>query len=155
MSLRRSVPWDCSLYVGEIGMVGGWSWKEKQYGLQRMKYNGKLTFEMLAVRAKPRGFEIEFTDSLKPGQNISAADFLIQQWWYLPTAEYGGPKKDLEKLKIRQLTISENRKALYLEIPGLKKEHVIYFRLPEHIQSVRGQSLWSSETWYTLNNIPR
>ena len=47
---------DGALYVGEVGMVGGWSWKEKQYGLQRMKYNGKPTFEMLAVRAKPQWF---------------------------------------------------------------------------------------------------
>jgi len=145
---------DGALYVGEIGMVGGWSWKEKQYGLQRMKYNGKLTFEMLAVRAKPRGFEIEFTEALKPERSISASDFLIQQWWYLPTADYGGPKMDLEKLKITRVTISKDRTRVYLEIPYLKKEHVVYFRLPEDIQSAGGQSLWSSEAWYTLNNIP-
>ena len=62
---------DGALYIGGIGMVGGWSWKEKQYGLQRMKYNGKPTFEMLAVRAKPQGFEIEFTDALEAGQEIN------------------------------------------------------------------------------------
>ncbi len=145
---------DGALYLGEIGMVGGWSWKEKQAGLQRMKYNGKLTFEMLAVRAKPRGFEIEFTEPLKPGRSISASDFLIQQWWYLPTADYGGPKKDLKKLKINNMTISLDRKRVYLEIPHLKKDHVIYFRLPQDLQSAGGQSLWSSEAWYTLNNIP-
>jgi len=145
---------DGSLYVGGIGMVGGWSWKEKQSGLQRMKYNGKLTFEMLAVRAKPHSFEIEFTEALKAGQNIPASDFLLQQWWYHPTSDYGGPKMDLEKLKITRITISEDRKRVFLEIPGLKKEHVIYFRLPEYLKSAGGQSLWSSEAWYTLNNIP-
>ncbi|MEO6290103.1 MAG: c-type cytochrome [Ginsengibacter sp.] len=145
---------DGALYVGGVGMVGGWSWKEKQYGLQRMKYNGKPTFEMLAVRAKPRGFEIDFTEALKAGQEISAADLLIQQWRYLPTAGYGGPKIDLEKLKIERLIISPDRKRVYLDIPGLIKEHVIYLRLPENIQSASGQSLWSSEAWYTLNNIP-
>ncbi len=30
-----------ALYVGEVGMVGGWSWREKQYGLQRLAYNGR------------------------------------------------------------------------------------------------------------------
>jgi cytochrome c len=145
---------DGALYAGEIGMVGGWSWKEKQYGLQRMKYNGKLTFEMLAVRAKPGGFEIEFTDALNTAQNISPSDFLIQQWWYLPTEDYGGPKMNLEKLKISRITISKDRRRIFLEIPGLKKEHVVYFRIPAHMQSAGGQSLWSSEAWYTLNNIP-
>ena len=145
---------DGALYVGGVGMVGGWSWKEKQYGLQRMKYNGKLTFEMLAVRAKSYGFEIEFTDALKAEQRIPASDFLVQQWWYHPTPDYGGPKMDLEKLKVSRVTMSKDRTRVFLEIPGLKKEHVVYFRLPEYIQSAGGQSLWSSEAWYTLNNIP-
>ena len=145
---------DGALYIGEIGMVGGWSWKEKQYGLQRMKYNGKLTFEMLAVRAKPKGFEIEFTDALSTGKEINPSDFFIQQWWYLPSADYGGPKKDLEKLKVTRVDISKDGSRVYLEIPGLKKEQVVYFRLPENLRSDDGQSLWSSEAWYTLNNIP-
>jgi len=146
---------DGALYIGGIGMVGGWSWKEKQYGLQRIKYNGKITFEMLAVRAKPKGFEIEFTDALKANRNIPASDFLIQQWWYHPTPDYGGPKMDLEKLRVTHVTISEDRKRVFLEIPGLKKEHVVYLQIPEYLQSAGGQSLWSSEAWYTLNNIPQ
>jgi len=145
---------DGALYVGGIGMVGGWSWKEKQYGLQRMKYNGKLTFEMLAVRAKPRGFEIELTEPLDSEKEINLPDFLVQQWWYLPTEGYGGPKMNLEKLKVTSFRISKDRTRVYLEISGLKKEHVVYFRLPETLRSASGQYLWSSEAWYTLNNIP-
>ncbi|MDZ4709978.1 MAG: c-type cytochrome [Saprospiraceae bacterium] len=145
---------DGALYIGGVGMVGGWSWKEKQYGLQRMKYNGNLTFEMLAVRAKAKGFEIEFTEPLEKGREIRVSEFLVHQWCYLPTANYGGPKMDLEKLKVTRINISKDRSRVYLEIPELKKEHVVYFRLPENLQSVSGQSLWSSEAWYTLNNIP-
>ena len=145
---------DGALYVGGLGMVGGWSWKEKQYGLQRIKYNGKPTFEMLAVRAKHNGFEIELTEAMDPGQEIKAPDFLVQQWWYLPTDNYGGPKMDLEKLEIEKISLSKDRTHILLEIHGLKKEHVVYFRLPETLKSATGQSLWSSEAWYTLNNIP-
>lgn len=145
---------DSALYIGGLGMVGGWSWKEKQYGLQKMKYNGRLTFEMLAVRAKPGGFEIEFTEPLKREQEIKTSDFFVQQWWYLSTPNYGGPKMDLEKLKVKRLDISNDRTRVYLEIEGLKKEHVVYFRLPENLKNVREEFLWSSEAWYTLNNIP-
>ena len=120
-----------------------------------MKYNGRLTFEMLAVRAKPRGFEIEFTDAIGGGLKIPATDFLVQQWWYLPTADYGGPKMDLQKLKVRRISVSKDRRRVFLEIQGLRKEHVVYFRLPEYLQSVSGQFLWSSEAWYTLNGIPK
>ena len=144
---------DGALYIGGVGMVGGWSWKEKQYGLQRMKYNGKPTFEMLAVRAKPSGFEIELTEALEAAA-INANDFLVQQWWYLPTENYGGPKMGLEKLKIGTISISKDRTRILLDIPGLKKERVVYIRLPETLKSAGGKSLWSSEAWYTLNNIP-
>ena len=32
---------DSALYIGGVGMVGGWSWKENQYGLEKIKYKGK------------------------------------------------------------------------------------------------------------------
>lgn len=145
---------DSALYVGGVGMVGGWSWKEKQFGLQKMKYNGKTTFEMLAIRAKPRGFEIEFTEPLKRSHDLKPSDLFIQQWRYEGTAGYGGPKLDLEKLNITRMEFTEGGKRVYLEIDGLKKEHVVYFLLPQSLQSATGQPLWSGEAWYTLNNIP-
>ena len=146
---------DGALYVGEVGMAGGgWSWKDRVRGLQKINYNGKRAFEMLAVRAKPQGFEIELTEPIKEGQKIRASDLLVQQWWYQPTKNYGGPKMDLTTMTISQITVSKDRTKLYLEIPNLKKEHVVYFRLPDELKSNSGQSLWSSETWYTLNNIP-
>ncbi len=147
---------DGALYVGEIGMTGGgWSWKEKRFGLQRMAYNGKTTFEMLAVRAKPQGFEIEFTEPLPAGHPLKESDFFVQQWWYRPTPNYGGPKLDLTKMPVKNLQYAKDRTRVYLEIPDLKKNHVVYFRLPDKLTSASGQSLWSSEAWYTLNNIPK
>ncbi|WP_247236040.1 c-type cytochrome [Telluribacter sp. SYSU D00476] len=146
---------DGALYVGGVGMVGGWSWKEKQYGLQRMKYTGKPTFEMLAVRARPKGFEIELTEPLSRRQELKLSDILVQQWWYLPTASYGGPKKDLETLSVSRMELSKDRTKLYLEIPGLKEEHVVYFRLPDWMKSTKRRALWSGEAWYTLNRIPK
>jgi hypothetical protein len=59
---------------------------------------------MLAVRAQPHGFEIEFTQPLKAGKSLQPSDFLVQQWWYKPTKNYGGPKMDLEQMEISQTT---------------------------------------------------
>jgi cytochrome c len=145
---------DGALYIGGVGMVGGWSWKEKKYGLQRMLYNGKPTFEMLAVRARSNGFEIEFTEPIQERRIITPSDILVEQWWYFPTPNYGGPKMDKEQLTVKSMSISKDRKHIQLEIPGLKKEHVIYLRLPNNLLSVSGNKIWSTETWYTLNNIP-
>ncbi|MFK5973980.1 MAG: c-type cytochrome [Flavobacteriaceae bacterium] len=146
---------DGALYIGGVGMVGGWSWKENKYGLQRIKHNGKSTFELLAVRAKDYGFEIEFTIPLAEGQGIDVSDYLIQQWHYVPTANYGGSKIDLENLKISKIKISKDRTKISLHIPNLKEKYVVYILLKDHIKSVSDQSLWSGEAWYTLNNIPK
>lgn len=145
---------DSALYVGGVGMVGGWSWKEKQYGLQRLKPNGKVVFEMLAVRARPRGFEIEFTEPISNGGNIRSSGIRVQQWRYEGTSGYGGPKLDLTDLTIGEMKISPDQKRITLTISGLKEGHVVYFRLPDDLTSANGQSLWSSEAWYTLNRIP-
>jgi cytochrome c len=145
---------DSALYIGGVGMVGGWSWKEKQYGLQKMKHNGKPVFEMLAVRARPKGFEIELTQPLESGEELKESDLVVQQWYYLATENYGGPKLDQKNLGITRLEISGDRKRIYLEIEGLKKRHVVYLMLPHDLTSASGEALWSSEAWYTLNNIP-
>ncbi len=144
---------DDALYVGGVGMVGGWSWKEKQYGLQRLNYNGKPVFDLLAVRSLPDGFEIEFTEAVSSTYDLKPANLIVQQWWYLPTADYGGPKKDLENLRIENIQFSDDRKKLRLKIRGLRAKRVVYFRFPETIQSEAGRKLWSGETWYTLNQI--
>jgi len=146
---------DGALYVGEVGMApGGWSWKDQSSGLQKLTYNGKIPFEMLAVRAMPKGFEIEFTQPLSKNVQADFRNLFIQQWWYKPTPAYGGPKMDLTDLKPSSLELSDDGKRLYVEIPGLRKENVVYFRLPINLKSASGQPLWTSEAWYTLNEIP-
>lgn len=146
---------DGALYVGGVGMVGGWSWKEKQYGLQRLKYAGNPIFDILAIRAKPRGFEIELTKPLSDSVKITSTGFLIEQWWYLPTADYGGPKKDREKLKISSIKISDDRKQIYIDLPGLKEKRVVFFRMPGDWRTNGNEFLLSSDAWYTLNKIPK
>lgn len=146
---------DGALYTGGIGSTGNWGHSGTLwYGLQRMKYNGNSTFEMLAVRAKSDGLEIEFTEALPEGTGWNPSDYQIQQWWYLPTKDYGGPKMDKESLKVLSANVSPNRKKVFLELEGMKAGHVVYVRLPNHWVSEGYNSLWSTETWYTMNQIP-
>lgn len=146
---------DGALYVGQVGMKGGgWSWKDKLSGLQKIAYNGKTTFEMLAIRARPDGFEIEFTEPLGSVSKALFKDILIQQWYYRATAAYGGPKKGVISLMPSVISFNENQTRAYLKLNGLREGHVVYFRLPDTLKSASGQGLWSLEAWYTLNRIP-
>lgn len=146
---------DGALYIGGVGNPGNWQHVGKNwYGLQRLAYNGKSTFEMLAVRAKTNGMEIEFTEPLKSGDGWDKTTYEIQQWYYKPTADYGGPKLNLTDLDIRSVNVSDDRKRVFLEVAGIKPDHVVYLHINDNLVSDQGNELWSSECWYTMNNIP-
>lgn len=146
---------DGALYIGMIGNPGNWGHAGKKwYGIQKLAYTGASTFEMLAVRAKTNGVEIEMTEPIGEPYGHAAADYEIKQWYYKPTADYGGPKLGLEKLAIKSVTISDDRKKVFLELDGLKPNHVVYIRLKGTFVSALDHSLWSTEAWYTMNKIP-
>jgi len=109
---------------------------------------------MLAVRAKSNGMEIEFTEPLKEGDGWNPEDYLVKQWYYKPTINYGGPKMDEKALNVKSATVSEDRKSVFLEFDGLKDNHVVYIKLLNHFVSKGSRSLWSTETWYTMNKVP-
>lgn len=146
---------DGSIFVGGIGNPGNWSQTGKLwYGLQRLKYNGKPTFEMLAVRAKSDGVEIEFTEPLREGDGWIPADVEVRQWRYVPTENYGGPKVNETALKVTSCHVSADRKRIFLALNGMKAGHVVYVHLRNRFVSAAGRQLWSTEAWYTMNQIP-
>lgn len=144
-----------SLFIGGVGNPGNWSHSGKKwFGLQKLEYNGQQAFEMLKVSARSNGMELEFTQPIEVGRGLSASEYDIEQWYYQPTVNYGGDKMDLQKLKILSVNVSQDRKKVFLELAGMKAEHVVYVRIAEPFMSDAGQSLWSTEAWYTLNAIP-
>jgi len=146
---------DGSLYLGGIGGGGNWNHMGRSYGLQRMTFNGKITFEMLAIRVKTNGFEIEFTKPLAPGVGTKPEHYSVQQWTYVPTANYGGPKVDQKNIEILDVYVSPDRKKVFLEMDSHQEGYVVYFRLNDSVfVSEDGEKLWSTEAWYTLNAIP-
>lgn len=146
---------DGKLYIGGVGNPGNWGHAGKlMHGLQRMTYTGAPVFEMLAIRLQPDGFEIEFTEPLADGVGEEASNYNITQWYYLPTADYGGPKINEERLNIQSVEVSPDRGKVKLRIDGLKANHMVYFHLNyDTLQSQAGRSLWSTEAWYTLNEL--
>lgn len=146
---------DGALYVGGIGSTGNWGQEGKEkFGLQKIKYNGKSTFEMLAVRAKTNGMEITFTEPLAPGSGNYASDYDVHEWTYVPTKEYGGPKVNPQRVEVKSVTLSADRKKAFLELSGMKEGYVVYIKCATDTRSADGDVMWSTEAWYTLNKIP-
>ncbi len=146
---------DGAIYLGELGNPPNWGeYGKPWYGLERMTWVGNEAFEMLSVKAQSDGFEIELTQPLAEGLELTPADVLIKQWFYYPNEQYGGPKYDETVLTASQVDIAPDRHSIRLRVPGLKAGHVVYLRLADHLRSGSGQQLWTAEAWYTLNRIP-
>jgi cytochrome c len=151
----RQAPGSDSLYVGGIGSTGNWGQEGKlKYGLQRLTYNGRSTFEMLAVRAMSNGIEIEFTEPLPPQMGWSPDRYSVEQFRYEPTPAYGGPKLDQQRLEVTSASVSDDRTRVFLELDGMLPKHVLYVWLLGPWASEAGNAIWSTEAWYTMNAIP-
>ncbi len=144
---------DDALYVGGVGMNGNWGWRERQFGLQKLEFKEQTVFEILKIEAQTDGFKLTFTEPLMEGIGESPEDYLVKQWYYKSTDDYGGPKLDMTELG-KTVYISQDRTSVFLRIDGLKQGHVVYFLLNDKIQSTSEQKLWTGEAWYTLNEIP-
>ncbi|RSM88037.1 DUF1080 domain-containing protein [Kibdelosporangium aridum] len=153
---RISVGPDGAIYTGGIGWAGNWGQEGKlKYGLQKLSLNGANAFDIHSMRAIKGGFELEYTQPLsdETAKDL-AAKYKAQQWRYVATPQYGGPKVDEETLGVTSATLSTDRKKVTLQIAGLKPGRVVYLRSPRPFNSASGAELWSTEAWYTLNRLP-
>ncbi|MFG3039143.1 ricin-type beta-trefoil lectin domain protein [Streptomyces sp. NPDC048330] len=153
---RISVGPDGALYAGGLGAGGNWGQEGKlSHGLQKLTPNGTDAFDIRTMKAVPGGFALEYT---RPLSAETAADlakhYKIKQWRYVPTAAYGGPKVDEETLTAQSAALSTDGRTVTLTIPGLKADRVVHVRSPRPFSSADGESLWSTEAWYTLNRLP-
>ncbi|MFF3812181.1 family 16 glycoside hydrolase [Streptomyces bacillaris] len=153
---RISTGPDGAIYAGGLGAGGNWGQEGKlTYGLQKLTPGGDKAFDILAMRAKPGGFELEYTEPLSEETAAKLAEsYRVEQWTYAPTPAYGGPKIDEETLRVGSATLSEDRRKVTLTLPGLKPNRVVHVRSPRPFSSASGTELWSTEAWYTLNSLP-
>jgi len=144
---------DGSLYVGGIGSNGNWNHLGHKFGLQKLVPNGKVPFEIHSVSARKGGVWIRFTQPVDESKfTVLMSTATVRQWRYEPTLVYGGSKIDEQKLTVNTIYRSDDRRSVYLNIPGLKAGHVLYLNL-RGVTSTK-QPLWSPEVWYTMNNLP-
>ncbi|MGW4109711.1 family 16 glycoside hydrolase [Actinosynnema sp. NPDC004786] len=152
---RISLGPDGAIYVGGIGDGGNWGQDGKLlYGLQKLTPNGGRTFDLLAVRAIAGGFELEYTQPLSAETAAGLAGrYRATQWRYAATPSYGGPKVDQESLRVASAALSADGRKVTLKLDGLKAGRVVHLRSPRPFTSSTGVPLWSTEAWYTVNNL--
>ncbi|MCP3422926.1 family 16 glycoside hydrolase [Nocardioides pinisoli] len=147
---------DGSIVVGGLGAGGNWGQTGKlRYGLQKLDLSGDVPFDMASMDVVEGGFEVTYTEPLSAATlEDLASKYQVEQWRYRATAQYGGPKLDEESLQVTGATASEDGRTVTLQIDGMKPDRVVHVRSPRPFESASGETLWSTEAWYTLNSYP-
>ena len=142
---------DGSLYLGGLGNgdLQNWGWREKKFGLQRLRPNGRIVFEILTVHMRKGGFELAF--SSPPGKEaLEPARYQARQWWHEPTEDYGGSQKDISPVPVKSVKASADGMRIFLEMDGLRPQQVAHIHL-DGIKSKDGKTIWTPDFWYTMN----
>ncbi len=142
---------DGCLYAGGIGADGNWNWKGTQFGLQRLRPTGEEVLEYQSISATPDGFVVKFTNAIGERWLGDPYNYTVRQWAYFSTPEYGGAKKREQQLTVERAIPERDGKGVRLLIPGLIEGSVVYIRCDP---SPNNMTMWSTEAWYTLNEIP-
>lgn len=151
---RMSVADDGTIYIGGTGAGGNWNWRGTTFGLQRltMKPNADWPFEIEKIQAIGGGFRVSFTEPADPTTLRDPEHYSVRQWYTTPSPEYGGAKRELERLKIASLTPRADGRSVDIMLPDLRPGRTVH--LVFDIDSADGEPLWSNESWYTLNQMP-
>ena len=147
---------DGDLYLGGIGYSGNWGQPGKlRYGLQKLSANDTVTFDILKTEITETGFDLTYTKPLsQETREDLASRYRVTQFRYNATSSYGGPKIGEEQLIVEAARVSEDGKTVSLDIEGIKPGHVVHIHSPRPFDAADGESLWSTEVWYTANVVP-
>ncbi len=120
---------------------------------RRLAPAGQFVFELAAVRALPNGFELQFTQPLDPRVGWDPESYLVEQWPYVLAAG-AGPRRPAAATAVRSASVDPERRRVFLETDALHPPCVVYLRLLPPFISEGGARPWSTEAWYTLNDVP-
>jgi hypothetical protein len=142
---------DGSLLVGltDRGWGSRGAWRD---GLERVTFTGATPFEILAVRAKPEGFELELTADADPASAADPASFRVTSWTYEYHPAYGSAEMESAPQRVASARLLGPRR-LRLSIAALRAGFVHELAAPG-LRSGSGAPLLHDTAWYTLQRVP-
>ena len=148
------VAWDRDgqLLCGETdrgwGSLGG-----QTMGLQRLAWTGEMPFEIREMRARPDGFELEFT---RPAERKVASDvafYELSSYTYLLHEPYGSPETDTATCEVKSVELSEDGLRARLVVEPLREGYV--HELRAKLTAADGEPILHEKAYYTLARRPR
>ncbi|MFS4448952.1 plastocyanin/azurin family copper-binding protein [Maribacter sp. 2307UL18-2] len=141
-----------SMFVGMTSR--GWSSTGKElFGLQRLRWNGKVPFEIKSMKAKADGFELEFTKPVNKKIAADPASYQIASFNYKYHFKYGSPVVDQQSGKVAKVDVSSDGTTAKLTVHGMRLGYIHQLKAPA-LRSQTGEALLHDTGYYTLNEVP-
>jgi len=144
---------DGSLFVG--GTNRGWGSRgTKSFCVQRLDWQGETPFEVLEMKAQPKGFELVFTKPVDRESAGKTSSYEMKTFTYIYQASYGSPEVDATTPTITSATVSADGLRVQLTVDGLQRGHVHHLQSKGVRSADRGEALLHHDAYYTLNYLP-
>ena len=140
------------MYVGMTSR--GWdATGSESYGLQRVRWSGKMPFEAKAVRSRPDGFLIETTTPVVRAGALDPASYQITSFTYRYHDVYGSPVIDRAEHAVAGIQLSEDRRKIHVAVDDLREGFIYEIKMPG-LRAEDGRALLHDTGYFTLNRIP-
>ena len=150
--LRMAWGSDNSLFVGMTSR--GWASTGKDlYGLQRLKWDGKIPMEIKEMRITREGFELEFTKPVEKKFAGNISNYTMTGFTYSYHKKYGSPIINSGKCTIKKANVSSDGLTVKLDISGLREGYIHELKL-YNLVSVDGDEILHPQAYYTINSFP-
>ncbi len=139
------------VYIG--GTNRGWgSAGKNDYALQRLRYTGKVPFEIDRMNITPDGFIVRFTAPVDAtAEQVTA--YKMSAWTYIYHEDYGSPRVDIITPEVTAAKLAADGLSVRLTVHGWRQGHVHELVLAG-IRAKNGAKLLHDTAWYTINEIP-
>jgi len=144
---------DGTMFVG--GTNRGWGSTGKDpFALERMRWTGKIPFEVHSMKVTKAGFRLNFTMPVDKAIAQDKQNYSMKSWTYKYQKGYGSPEIDQQDQFIKGVMVSQDGMSVDLEVENRQKGHVHELSLKSLISSNGNKPLLHSIAYYTLNEIP-
>jgi hypothetical protein len=145
---------DGSLFVGQTDR--GWgSIGRARYGLERIKFTGKVPFEMKEIKVRKDGFEVEFTADVDPKTAGDATSYSCVSYTYEYHAKYGSDEMETKKPGVTKAEVIGPR-TVRLTIDGMRAGGTGYVHeiTGLGVRDKSGAAMLHTTAYYTVQVLP-
>ncbi|MCZ6794412.1 MAG: c-type cytochrome [Planctomycetota bacterium] len=140
------------LYVGNIH-DSGWGGGDNVGTVVRFRMEGELPPGILEARARPDGFELEFTRPCDPDRATDPESYSVSAYRRIWKGGYATPDRERHRPEVTPRGISEDRRRVRLEVRPLRAG----FLYEIHCRPLGPggeEAWWPATAYYSLKVIP-